>query len=163
VLRTWLATVELMACWKVTDKIFSILFLFKDLFIWEKERETAQAGGAEGKGERISSRLHTQHGARRRTQSHDPEIMTQTETKSQSLNQLQHPGAPIFCFLILREFSGSIYSASFWVQKFLWLTKNNSRDGKQWSMAQVWPSTCFWTAHKLRVFAYIFKCLWWGE
>ena len=40
--------------------------------------------------ERISSRVRVQH----RAQSHDPEIMSRAETKSQVLSQLYHPGAP---------------------------------------------------------------------
>ena len=40
-------------------------------------REREQGGAEEeGEGERISSRLHAEHGSQRRAPSHDPDIMT---------------------------------------------------------------------------------------
>ena len=45
-------------------------------FFFSPERERAQWVGTEGEGERISSRLHAEHGTPWGTQSHDPEIMT---------------------------------------------------------------------------------------
>ena len=62
---------------------FSLIFK-KDIFILDR----AWAGGAEGEGEKISSRLCTEHGAWHGTRSHNPEIMTWAETKSQTLNRL---------------------------------------------------------------------------
>ena len=59
------------------------LSLFK---IYLFERESA--------GERIWSGLHAKPGAWRRAQSYDGSIKTWAETKSQTLNQLSHPGAP---------------------------------------------------------------------
>ena len=53
----------------------------------ERERERAcKVGGAKRKGERSSSRLCTGHGACLETQSYNPEITIQAETKSLSLN-----------------------------------------------------------------------------
>ena len=50
--------------------------------------------GVEGDGQRISRRLWAEPRAWLGAQSHNPEIMTWAETKSQTLNQLSHPGAP---------------------------------------------------------------------
>jgi len=56
-------------------------------------------GAQRGRGKR-KEKLQTdsalEHRAWGRALSHDPEIMTWTETKSQTLNQLCHPGAPLF-------------------------------------------------------------------
>ena len=60
-------------------------------FIYLLERKRIQPGGAEGEGERVSSRLPAECRAWCRARSHDPEIMTWAETKSQAFNQLQHP------------------------------------------------------------------------
>ena len=43
---------------------------------------------------RTSGRLHAEHWPRHGAWSHNPEIMTWAETKSQTLNQLSHMGAP---------------------------------------------------------------------
>ena len=50
--------------------------------------------GVEAEGETVSSRLRAERGTRCRAQSQDPEIMTWAETKSQTFNQMSHPGAP---------------------------------------------------------------------
>lgn len=50
-------------------------FLKSYLFIYILERACVSWGGAEG-GERIPSRLHTEHGAQQESGSHDPMIMT---------------------------------------------------------------------------------------
>ena len=50
-------------------------------------------GEGQGERERISSRHHTVCGSRLRAQAYDPEIMTLAEIKSQTFNQLSHPGA----------------------------------------------------------------------
>ena len=57
------------------------IYLLKiDVFILrERERESERmsiGGGAEGEGEKISSRLCIEHRARHRAQSHGPEITT---------------------------------------------------------------------------------------
>ena len=57
------------------SSFLELLFLNKDLFIYLRERERAQAEGR-AEGERISSRFHAEHGAQHEAQSHDPEIMT---------------------------------------------------------------------------------------
>ena len=67
-----------------------------------REREnTCDPGEGSGRG---ISRLHAEHGAWCRAQSHDPEMMTWdhdppimiwAEIKSWSLNWLIHPGAPV--------------------------------------------------------------------
>ena len=51
---------------------FLLLLFFKVCLF---ERESEHAGEAEG-GERISSRLHAEHGTPREAQSHNPEITT---------------------------------------------------------------------------------------
>lgn len=50
------------------------------------ERESSQAGGAEGEGERIPSRLHAECRAQHRAQSHNPKMTTWAQTKSRTLN-----------------------------------------------------------------------------
>ena len=62
---------------------------FKDLLIWERESTSGRT-----EGERISSRLCARHRAWCGAQSHDPEITTWVETKSQMPNELHHPDAP---------------------------------------------------------------------
>ena len=69
------------------------------LFILERERkaerESMQAWGrGQRERERVSSRLSVECWAQSGTESHDPEIRTWTETKSQTLNQSCPPGAP---------------------------------------------------------------------
>ena len=66
-----------------------VSFFFKDLFILERCSCVWQ-GGEEG--ERISSTLPAEHGARCGARSHDPEIVTRTEIKSLTLHW--HPGTP---------------------------------------------------------------------
>ena len=64
------------------------------------ERQKALAGRERGR-ERIQSRLHTismEPDEGLKLLSH--EVMTRAETKSQMLNQLSHPGAPVKYFLI---------------------------------------------------------------
>ena len=63
---------------------------FLKMFILERERESTHASRGRVEGERIPSSLHAQCGARCAAPSHDPEIMTWAETKSQTLNRLSH-------------------------------------------------------------------------
>ena len=67
------------------------------LFIWER----ARMGGAEGEGERSSSWLCTEHGARWGAWSNNPEIRTWAKTKRWRLNWLCHPGAPDFVVFVI--------------------------------------------------------------
>ena len=61
----------------------------------EREHVQNRVNIRRGRGrERMSSRLHAQHRALYGAGSHNPEIMTWAETKSQMPNQLSHPGAP---------------------------------------------------------------------
>ena len=55
--------------------------------------------GEERERERILGRLHAQWGAQHRAWSQDPEITTWAEIKSQMLNWLSYPDAPITIFL----------------------------------------------------------------
>ena len=55
--------------------------------------------------ERISSRLHAEHGAQAGLESQTPEIMTKAEIKSPRLNRLNHAGA-----LTLEEEPPSFYN-----------------------------------------------------
>ena len=72
--------------------------------------------------ERILSNLHTQHRAQYRAWSHDPEIMTWVEIKSQALNHLSHPGAPepIFICTNTSIFKWGRSQQTFWAC-FSWL------------------------------------------
>ena len=58
---------------------------FKDSFTYFRECMHARAGGAEGQGEKISSRLPTEYGAQLGARSQDPEIMTRAKIKSWAL------------------------------------------------------------------------------
>ena len=64
-------------------------------FFFEKEieKERWERGSERGR-EKILSKLHTQHGALNRALSHNCEIMTWGEIKSQMLNQLSRSVAP---------------------------------------------------------------------
>jgi len=88
---------------------FTYSFFKKYLFILERERTCAQC--RKGQRERTSSRTspphHAEHGVRRGTRSHDPEITTWTEIKSPMLNWLSHSGAPPTIFSRARVESGS--------------------------------------------------------
>ena len=61
----------------------------------EIERVCEWGEGTEGKRERNLSRLYTQYGAQYGARSHDPGIMTLAEIMSQTLNPLNHSGAPL--------------------------------------------------------------------
>jgi len=87
-----------------------LIFIFIYLFLLERERTCASRVG---KQERIFSRLHAQHGAQSRFQSHDLEIITWTKTKSQMLNQLRHPSAPIYSSL---KQNTSVCAYMLWIQ-----------------------------------------------
>ena len=55
----------------------TLIFLFlKILFIYMEKRESIEGRERERGGERVLSRFHAKHGARRRAQSHDSKIMT---------------------------------------------------------------------------------------
>ena len=74
--------------------LFPGIFFLKILF-----REWASRGTGRGRGrERIPSILCTEHGAQCGASSRNPEIMTWADIKSQMLNFLSHPGAPILFF-----------------------------------------------------------------
>jgi len=69
---------------------FSLRFIY-----FEREHARAWVAGQTAEGERILTRLHAERRARGGARTHDPEITTRAETKSPTLNQLSHPGAPI--------------------------------------------------------------------
>ena len=74
-----------------------------DLFIYLRQRE--------GRGERTPSQLQGEWGAQVGAWSQHPEIMTRTQTKSQTLNQLCHPSpAKVF------RWSGPIFCGALWVK-----------------------------------------------
>ena len=79
----------------------SFLF-FKLLFTLERERETEhERGRKEGGGHRMWNRLQAlscQHRARCGAQTHKP--WDHDLSRCQMLNQLSHPGAPIFFFFL---------------------------------------------------------------
>ena len=66
------------------------LFFLREV---SRERERERKSRKRGR-RRISSRLHAQCGAQCGAQTHDPEIVTQAEIKSQMLKWLSHPGSP---------------------------------------------------------------------
>ena len=82
-------------------------YFWKNIFIYFWERPSVSKGGAERKGDRIRSRLQAlscQHRASRRAQTHKPR--DHDLSLSRSLNQLNHPGAPLgwnFCNLLYRQ------------------------------------------------------------
>ena len=61
-----------------------------EIYLFTRERDR----------ERGRETPQTEQGAQHRAQSHDPEIMTSAKIKSQSLNQLSHPGAPTFLYFL---------------------------------------------------------------
>ena len=71
----------------------SFILLCKD-FIWERIHTWAVGGGGRGERRGKRDRLHAERGAQCGAQSHNPEIMTRAEIKSQTFNQLNHPGTP---------------------------------------------------------------------
>ena len=71
------------------------VFVFFSLFLERKSTWRVGEWAEREERERIWRRLHTEHRARHRAPSHNPEIVTQTEITSQTLNWLSHPGAPI--------------------------------------------------------------------
>ena len=93
-----------------SSTILTVSFSFlKILCIWELERVWAR----EEKQRRGTSRLYTEYGARWRAWSHDPEIMTWGEIKSQILNWLSHPGALSSPFL-KNKFPSNLCRARVW-------------------------------------------------
>ena len=79
---------------KILQKPF-YYFLFLKVYLFERERVCMHTWVGEGQRgrERIINRPCTQHRARRGAQSHEPREHS-AETKSQTLNRLNHPGAP---------------------------------------------------------------------
>ena len=73
---------------------FLIFWLKASCFVFLRVCESMRAGVGGAEGQRILSKLHTQHIAWQGAQSHDPEIMTWAKIKSQSFNRLSQPGTP---------------------------------------------------------------------
>ena len=76
----------------------------KILFIYLREGESVHLSRGRGR-ERIRSRFSTEYRARHRAQSHDPEILTRAEIKSQMLYPLSHLGAPLWVMNSFPSFS----------------------------------------------------------
>ena len=96
-----------------------LIFFFLSLFIW-RERESIHVHGqteeeqGERKRENPKHPLQCQHRAKCGTWSHDPEIMTFAEIKSQTLNGLSHLGSSVqFSLLTLRPFFLILFCCSF--------------------------------------------------
>ena len=90
----------------------------KDLFIYFEREKLYSHTWVRGRGrgrDSILSRLHAQHGAQRGDTSHDCEIMTWAEIKSQMLNWLSHPDAPndSFKMQVVMSFSSLKLSKEF--------------------------------------------------
>ena len=78
------------------EVLYSLVFIICFVLVW----------GGRGRGrERILSRLHTQHGAQHRAQSHDPEITASAEIKSQMLNRTKPPRLPYLLIFIVANYS----------------------------------------------------------
>ena len=72
-----------------------VLFKKKNVYFFILRQCLYMSGrGAEGEGEKIPSRLCTQHRARHRAWSHDREIMTWVKFKSLPLNRWSHERGP---------------------------------------------------------------------
>ena len=90
----------LCICQSIVFKIYvfhDFLKPFQCLFIFEKERERKQGRGRERRRHSIWSRLQApscQQGAQHGAQNH--ELWDHDLSQSQMLNQLGHPGAPIY-------------------------------------------------------------------
>ena len=96
--------------WENELIIIFFFFLERECAIWgdgwgERERERQR----QRQRQRIRSRLHTQHRAWCRAQSHDPGIMTWVKIKSWMLNRQGHPSTPVKLFLINNSFTHSFY------------------------------------------------------
>ena len=74
----------------ILTNTFSFLFSFVEREGW-------------GGGNRILSRLHTQHKAEHEAQAHIREIMTWAKIRSRTLNGLNHPGTSTFSFFEVRH------------------------------------------------------------
>ena len=74
---------------------FILIIIFKNVFTYfEREKEWAEEGKKEGERENPKQASHHRAEPDARLQLMNHEIMTWTETKSQMLNQLSHPGTP---------------------------------------------------------------------
>ena len=73
-----------------------ILIFFKFIYLlWERQREQKWEEGAERKGESQEGSTQSAQSPMWGSNSKNPEIMTQAEIKSHTLNQTSHPGAPV--------------------------------------------------------------------
>lgn len=89
--RNW-ATI-IFCCLICRSNEVKSFYIFKNSFLKKEREHTRRDDGQREKEERISSRLHTQLGALRRAQSHDPEIATQ---HSQPTERPRCPSNEIF-------------------------------------------------------------------
>ena len=78
----------------------SFFFFKKCLFIFSGSGERGRDRDRDRKRERAPRRFHPQCEARHRAWTHDHEIMTWAKIKSQMLNWLSHPGAPVSSFVL---------------------------------------------------------------
>lgn len=110
---------------------------------------------AEGEGEKESlSTFPAEHRARHGSQSHDPEVMTWAEIKSQSLNRLSHPGVPgISSFNFADDLNNLLKVAQL----------VGDRMGTKESASRIWTlsswGTCSWST-LVRFCAVIWAGLW---
>ena len=81
--------------WDIFKYVMCDFIFLKDLLIWEWER--VQRGRTEGEGERIPSRLCTEHRVQYRAWSHNPELRTWAKANGQMLNQPCHAGTHLMC------------------------------------------------------------------
>ena len=106
-----------MVIFKLPRSFWSFGIFLKILYIYllERESEHTPAGGAERGRERISSKFPTEQGAWHGARTHDLEIMTWAETKSQTPNRLSRPGTPyVLGFgIITKSCGGNIKKSQF--------------------------------------------------
>lgn len=84
--------------------------------------------------EGISSRLPTEHRSGYKAQSHDPEIMTQAEIKSQMLNRLSHSGTPPHPLFLL------LFTATCHLCRTVEITYSTRERAELWNMMEMGPS-----------------------
>ena len=88
-----------------TDILFSFFKVYLFILREQARARTHKWGRGRERGrERIPSKICAEHGAWHRARSHNLEIMTLADIKSQMLNWLSHPGVPLPMMIFLTFF-----------------------------------------------------------
>ena len=126
-MKSWLLLIlihDVLSLFLNCDEWFFVFWLFLFCFVLFRfvlERERESASKQREQTERLLSRFHTQHRAQCGAQSHNPGIMTWAKIKSQTLNLLSHPGAPVmnaFFQSLHRIGSSSVHWSGYRCSKF---------------------------------------------